>query len=249
MYRKYRLQATPKLPVNCRAVLSLSHIWTFIRHPAPVSLIVVHNLLPSSQKAFSILSLSLSHGRRQASATMKAKTHLYNLLPSSCNGYISESSSSSPPSSPRRPSRATHSRRRLRSKAYLQSRPEIFFAGILLRRNVRLFLLLPLFYISGVLMCVGSFSAVLRFRPPPLPGSVYRSPEVFRKLWPEIQSDNASAVEVGLSSSSFFSPLPSFICFSVFYAGIFTFFPVLEFWVWLRNWVILFLYCFVLSKI
>ncbi|KAF8411809.1 hypothetical protein HHK36_004368 [Tetracentron sinense] len=125
---------------------------------------------------------------------MKTKTHLQNLLPSSCNGYNSESSSSSPPSSPRRPTRVSHCRRRLRFKAQLQPRPENFFAGILFRRNLRLFLLVPLCYVSGLLMCVGTFSSVLR--PPPLPGSVYRSPEVFQKLWHEIQSDNSSAIEL-----------------------------------------------------
>lgn len=44
-------------------------------------------------------------------------------------------------------------------------------------------------------MCVGSFFSLLW--QPPLPGSVYRSHEIFEKLWPEIESDNSSAIEVG----------------------------------------------------
>ncbi|XP_043714092.1 O-fucosyltransferase 10 [Telopea speciosissima] len=127
---------------------------------------------------------------------MKMKTQHFSISTKSGSGYSSESSSSSPPSSPRRLSRGPHYRRCLRSKVHSQTHHrESFFSSVLLRCNVRLFLLLPLFYFSGLLMCVGTFSALLR-SVPPIPGSVYRSPEIFRKLWPEIQSDNASAIEL-----------------------------------------------------
>ncbi|KAJ4964521.1 hypothetical protein NE237_024460 [Protea cynaroides] len=127
---------------------------------------------------------------------MKTKTHHSSLCTKSCNGYSSESSSSSPPSSPRRSSRGPYYRRRQRSKIHLQAHNrESFFSSILLRCNVRIFLLLPLFYFSGLLMCVGTFSVLLRSIPP-VPGSLYQSHEVFLKLWPDIRSDNASAIEL-----------------------------------------------------
>ncbi|KAF6135671.1 hypothetical protein GIB67_028242 [Kingdonia uniflora] len=42
-------------------------------------------------------------------------------------------------------------------------------------------------------MCVGSFSGIVSLRP--LPVSVYRSPEIFYKLWNDIQFDNAFGIE------------------------------------------------------
>lgn len=143
---------------------------------------------------------------------MKSKTHAHN-----GNGYASEGGSSSSPSPPRSPPRQStnisHCRRRLRPKAFSHTthRLESLAAGIIARRNLRYFFLLPLLYISGLLMCVGPFSAL--FGQAPLPGSVYRSHEIFQKLWPDIQSDNSSAVEVRftgffylLSILSWFSP-------------------------------------------
>lgn len=43
-------------------------------------------------------------------------------------------------------------------------------------------------------MCVGPFSSLVGILLPP-PGSVYRSHEIFHKLWPDIHSDNSSAIE------------------------------------------------------
>lgn len=43
-------------------------------------------------------------------------------------------------------------------------------------------------------MWVGPFSALIGHAP--VPGSVYRSHEIFQKLWPDIESDNSSAVEL-----------------------------------------------------
>ncbi|XP_002284399.1 O-fucosyltransferase 10 [Vitis vinifera] len=123
---------------------------------------------------------------------MKSKNH-HQPTPV-CNGNTSESSSPSPPPSPRRHSAVPHCRRLLRSKTFSQSRRESSVAGIIIRRGLRYFLLLPLFYISGLLMCVGPFSGLVWQAP--LPGSVYRSHEIFEKLWHEIESDNSSAIEL-----------------------------------------------------
>ncbi|KAJ1439226.1 GDP-fucose protein O-fucosyltransferase [Sesbania bispinosa] len=87
---------------------------------------------------------------------MKSKSHVHN-----GNGYASEntggvgggsgsSSSPSPPPSPRRSSGVLRCRRRLRPAKALS-------AGIMARRSVRYFFLLPVVYISGLLMCVGPF--------------------------------------------------------------------------------------------
>lgn len=43
-------------------------------------------------------------------------------------------------------------------------------------------------------MCVGPFSGLVGHSP--LPGSVYRSHEIFQKLWADIQADNSSAIEL-----------------------------------------------------
>lgn len=131
---------------------------------------------------------------------MKSKTHSHN-----GNGYASESggsSSPSPPRSPRRHSTISHCRRRLRSKALSQTTTKLgsLAAGIIGRRNLRYFFLLPLLYISGLLMCVGPFSALIGQAP--IPGSVYRSHKFLEKLWPEIESDNSTSIEVGFISLS-----------------------------------------------
>ncbi|CAM8883424.1 unnamed protein product [Rhodiola kirilowii] len=64
-------------------------------------------------------------------------------------------------------------------------------------RNLRyLFLILPFCYISGFIMCVGPFADFGSRSPPPLPGSVYRSHDLFANLWPHIHSDNSSAIQL-----------------------------------------------------
>ncbi|XP_062146448.1 O-fucosyltransferase 10-like [Alnus glutinosa] len=126
---------------------------------------------------------------------MKPKSHAHD-----GNGYPSDasgnSSSPSPPPSPRRHASISQCRRRVRSKAqYAQSLKESFGGGILLRRNLRYLLVLPLLYVCGLLMCVaGPFSALVGGPAPP--GSVYRSHEMFRRLLPDIQADNSSAIEL-----------------------------------------------------
>lgn len=131
---------------------------------------------------------------------MKGKTHHHN-----ANGYASESSSSTSPSPPPSPRRSfNHSRRRLRSKSH-----STLAGGILFRRKLRYMLVLPLLYVSGLLMCVGPFSALVG-QPAP-PGSVYRSHETFQRLWPDIQFDNSTAIEVCFVGFSTFSVLSSFV--------------------------------------
>ncbi|XP_058219188.1 O-fucosyltransferase 10-like isoform X1 [Rhododendron vialii] len=108
----------------------------------------------------------------------------------------SDSTSPSPPPSPRRHSNFPQCRRRrLPKRVHSFPRRESFIAGIFLRRGIRYFLLLPLLYlVSGLIMCVGPFSLIMH--PRPLPGSVYRSHEIFDKLWDDIRSDNSSAIEL-----------------------------------------------------
>ncbi|KAL5558353.1 hypothetical protein UlMin_034564 [Ulmus minor] len=111
-------------------------------------------------------------------------------IPTKANGSASDgnsSSSPSPPPSPPRRSNFPHSRRKLRSKPLA--------GGILFRRNLRYLFLLPVLYVSGLIMCVGPFSSLVGyFRP--LPGSVYRSDEMFRRLWTDIERDNSSGIEL-----------------------------------------------------
>ncbi|CAJ2678860.1 unnamed protein product [Trifolium pratense] len=63
-------------------------------------------------------------------------------------------------------------------------------AGIITRRSLRYFFLLPVVYLYGLLMCVGQFpftlSSLIGYAP--LPASRYRSHEVFQKLWNEIEN-------------------------------------------------------------
>ncbi|XAR62609.1 hypothetical protein NMG60_11017434 [Bertholletia excelsa] len=126
---------------------------------------------------------------------LKSKPQYTSVNGAANNGYSSDSSSSSPPPSPRRHSLPGQCRRRrLHQKLNSFSRREGFVAGIFLRRGLRYFLLLSLLYVSGLLLCVCPFSFLIH--PTPLPGSVYRSHEIFQKLWDDIQSDNSSAIEL-----------------------------------------------------
>ncbi|CAL0315509.1 unnamed protein product [Lupinus luteus] len=136
---------------------------------------------------------------------MKSKTHYQNgvlhstdtatvLLPGTTTSPILPPS---PPPPPRRNSIVSRCRRRPRqSKSLSHSTHSLtsLASGIIGRRSVRYFFLLPILYISGILMCVGPFSLLIG--QPPLPGSRYRSHEVFQKMWHDIESDNSSAIEL-----------------------------------------------------
>ncbi|XP_050213107.1 O-fucosyltransferase 10-like [Mercurialis annua] len=86
------------------------------------------------------------------------------------------------------------SRRRLRSYKSDHFRRENLSAGIFLRWNLRYLLVLPLLYVSGLIMCIGPFSSLL-FQPD-LPGAVYRSHDLFVKLWPDILADNSTSIQL-----------------------------------------------------
>ncbi|ERN02976.1 hypothetical protein AMTR_s00134p00089540 [Amborella trichopoda] len=121
----------------------------------------------------------------------------YNRL---ANGGLA--SSHSPPSSPCRSPRFRHSRGKARGalglgpplklQNVIHRLVYLLFSVVYRRHGVLLFV--PLVYICGMLFYMGSLpfeGPVVANRPPP--GSTYRSPEVFKKLWPSMQADdNAS---------------------------------------------------------
>ncbi|KAG6435961.1 hypothetical protein SASPL_100842 [Salvia splendens] len=94
-------------------------------------------------------------------------------------------------------SAATGSRCRRRLHLHCKHRQKgvvcFFYAGIFYKRYL---LFLTILYITGLITCAGPLLSLLHPPPPPPPGSLYRSQELFLKLWPEIQSDNSSVVEV-----------------------------------------------------
>lgn len=128
--------------------------------------------------------------------------HPYNRLPSS--GH----STPSPPPSPLRSPRLRHSR----SKAgrfnppgrTLLQRLTWHILSVLIRRQ-GVFLFAPLLYISGMLLYMGSvsFDVVPIINHRPAPGSVYRSPQLYAKLRPEMDADNSSADAVSVPFVNF----------------------------------------------
>lgn len=61
------------------------------------------------------------------------------------------------------------------------------------RRN--LLLLVPVLYFTGLISCVRPLFSLLQFSGL-APGAVYRSHEIFQKLWTDIEADNSSTVEL-----------------------------------------------------
>ncbi|XP_047959098.1 O-fucosyltransferase 10-like isoform X1 [Salvia hispanica] len=90
---------------------------------------------------------------------------------------------------------ACRGRRRLHLHCKHRHRKPVcfFYAGIFHKRYL---LFLTILYITGLITCAGPLLSLLQPPPPPPPGALYRSQELFLKLWPEIQSDNSSAVEL-----------------------------------------------------
>ncbi|GAB4840411.1 Protein ESMERALDA 1 [Ancistrocladus abbreviatus] len=119
----------------------------------------------------------------------------YNRLPSS--GHTTPS----PPQSPSvRSPRYRHGRSK-QGRSGQQGPPRTLahrlawlLLSVLLRRQ-GIFLFAPLIYISGMLVYMGTVSfdvgPVITHRP--APGSVYRSPQLYAKLRPEMDSDNSTA--------------------------------------------------------
>ncbi|KAL6505809.1 Protein ESMERALDA 1 [Orobanche hederae] len=118
--------------------------------------------------------------------------HAYNRLPSS-----GHSSPSSPPASPL--SRSPRYRHRGSKsgrpppKTLSQRVAWIILSFILKRQGI--FLFAPLLYIAGILFYMGtvSFDVVPVIKHRPAPGSVYRSPQLYAKVRPEMDSDNSTA--------------------------------------------------------
>lgn len=83
--------------------------------------------------------------------------------------------------------------------------------SILLRRQ-GIFLFAPLIYISGMLFYMGtvSFDVGPVISHYPAPGSVYRSPQLYSKLRPEMDAENSTADAV-----SFLSLILEFLMFSL----------------------------------
>ena len=142
--------------------------------------------------------------------------HAYNRIPSS--GH----STPSPPQSPLRSPRYRHGSGgggrskpgRFTPSSYppgrnLAHRLAWFLLSVLLRRQ-GIFLFAPLIYISGMLLYMGtvSFDVGPIIDHKPAPGSVYRSPQIYEKLRPEMDADNSSADAV------------RFICLSSYYVMI-----------------------------
>ncbi|KAL4588361.1 hypothetical protein LXL04_001245 [Taraxacum kok-saghyz] len=109
------------------------------------------------------------------------------------NYYSSSSSSkslSSPPSPP-----TSHSTSRRRGRSYSRRRRSHPINGKFFRRKIFAYLLLlPLLFLSGVITYIGPLSEMLF--PTPLPGSTYRSHEIFQNLLTDIQSDSSSGIEL-----------------------------------------------------
>lgn len=142
-----------------------------------------------------------THKHKQRERTKKRKEkkrmHAYNRIPSS--GHTTPS----PPASPLRSS-PRHRKPSSKSGRFgpAQSQPGRTLAqrlawlllSVLLRRQ-GIFLFAPLIYISVMLLYMGSvsFDVVPVISHRPATGSVYRSPELYLKLKPDMDSDNSSA--------------------------------------------------------
>ncbi|RZC54285.1 hypothetical protein C5167_013132 [Papaver somniferum] len=132
-------------------------------------------------------------------ALNKKENHQHLLLHSNSSSE-SNSSPSSPSCSPRRrpsspsapPPHYNNRTRRIFDLRKPQNRISCSF--MVLIRNLRFLLVLPLLYISVFCIYVGNFADIVNQSP--LPGSIYRSPEIFIKLLPQIQSDNASSLQL-----------------------------------------------------
>ncbi|CAA7024334.1 unnamed protein product [Microthlaspi erraticum] len=112
------------------------------------------------------------------------------------NGNGINRSLASPPSSPR----IRHSRGKTVYKSEKQGKGErlVFLLFSIVFRRKGVLLLAPILYIAGMLLFMGSFGftvldlrhgvGIVYRRGPP--GSVYRSPKVFKRLWPMMEADS-----------------------------------------------------------
>ncbi|XP_071724049.1 LOW QUALITY PROTEIN: O-fucosyltransferase 10-like [Rutidosis leptorrhynchoides] len=127
-------------------------------------------------------------------------TNVPNSTATDDNNNSSGSRSPSPPTSPPSSLLPRHYRRRGRPKLYSSQSSRKFSlaaGGLIFRGNVRYYVVLTLLYVSGFLMCVGPFSGFVGHSS--IPGSVYRSHELFEKLWGDIERENSTSA-IQLSS-------------------------------------------------
>ncbi|KAK4359499.1 hypothetical protein RND71_021728 [Anisodus tanguticus] len=131
--------------------------------------------------------------------------HAYNRIPSS-----GHSSPSSPRSrSPRHRSKPAP---RFPAPKTLPQRLSRLFLSLLLRRQ-RIFLFAPLIYVSAMLFYMGTDNV-----PPPhyAPGSIYRSPQLYARLRPEMDSDNSTADALLLKLDKLEADNPRSSCIATF---------------------------------
>ncbi|XP_055835693.1 O-fucosyltransferase 10-like [Solanum dulcamara] len=99
----------------------------------------------------------------------------------SANGHAINNIQSSPPTSPRN---RQNCRRRLRRRGSF---------AMLHRRHF--LLLVSVLYFTGLISCVGPLFSLLQYSGFGA-GAVYRSHEIFQKLWTDIEADNSSSIEL-----------------------------------------------------
>lgn len=96
----------------------------------------------------------------------------------------------------------------------------VLISAVFRRRGV--LLCAPLLYISGMLLYMGTVNfdvsfknavVVVHKRPPP--GSVYRSPQVFQKLWPFMEAES-NGTDHGVLFSVYYSLVLIFIFYVCF---------------------------------
>lgn len=82
------------------------------------------------------------------------------------------------------------------SQSRSKPRRKIIYAGIVLRRRrcLRYWLILPLLYLLGLILCARPLS--LFFFSPPPPGSLYRSHQIFQNLRLHILNDGSPAIQL-----------------------------------------------------
>lgn len=129
----------------------------------------------------------------------------------------------SPPSSPR----FRHGRNKIAGgggkgskQSILEKLVFVLISAVFRRRGV--LLCAPLLYISGMLLYMGTVNfdvsfknavVVVHKRPPP--GSVYRSPQVFQKLWPFMEAES-NGTDHGVLFSVYYSLVLIFIFYVCF---------------------------------
>lgn len=119
------------------------------------------------------------------------KSQLQSQKPTSKNPIFSPSMALMYPMEP--PSAVCRRRIHLQCKQRQRRVFYFLFTGIFHKRYL---LFLSFLYILGLITYAGPLLTILHPPPPPPPGSLYKSHELFLNLWPEIQADNASTIEV-----------------------------------------------------